>query len=119
MPQNPHCPHKSQEAMNKWKEERKLVIQSKNHDRHTCNCEGCRLFWVYSVIIGRNGQLYEVVPSIKDIPFDMWSRDFMMAMWNRVMCPLRYSTIDEKGKVVVRGLWKVFYSNKVWVMREA
>lgn len=118
MSKNPHCPHKSPEAMNEWKRQRKLIIQSKKHDRHKCDCEGCKLYWIYSVIVGRNGQFYEVLPSIKDIPIELWHQDFIMALRNRVMLPDRYKIIIE-GKEEISGLWKVFQSNKQWVMKEA
>jgi len=42
---------------------KKLIENSKNHDRHTCDCEGCKYWWTIPVRMGAAGFLYEISPA--------------------------------------------------------
>lgn len=72
-------------------EERKLLTDSKEHDRRTCNCEGCKLYWTggtFAKKIGPNRYvLMEMVPfdeTIKD-----FHRDFIILQRILALCPNR------------------------------
>lgn len=39
-----------------------LVKEAKTHDKHTCNCEGCKLWWTIVVRMHQSGMLYEIFP---------------------------------------------------------
>lgn len=72
-------------------EERKLLTDSKDHDRRTCNCDGCKLYWTGGTSIKRIGPnryvIMEMAPfgeTIKD-----FHRDFIILQRTLALCPKR------------------------------
>jgi len=47
----------------------KLMKESENHNHKTCDCEGC-YWWCMTTTIFKNGRLFEVVPTWKDLDRD-------------------------------------------------
>lgn len=129
MKQNPHCPYKSVESLEEWTRQRKLIMLSRDHDRHTCNCEGCRLYWVSAVGVGRSGGFYELKTiggegktenEPAPYPLDLWHKDFIVALRFKTLLPERFIKVNpETGEKVTLQIFSWFDKKKKVVMRGA
>lgn len=52
---------------------RKLILETQNHDRKKCRCEGC-YWWSITRVVTKGGRLFEVIPSWKDLDRDEYLR---------------------------------------------
>lgn len=66
--------------MNEIRRIKKLVDESRDHNRHTCNCEGCKYWWTIPVKMGAAGFIYEVFPvnEKKHTPLSFYHEHKMM-----------------------------------------
>lgn len=91
----------------KLKTIRRLIEESEKHDRHACECEGCRLWWTLPVAIGKNGAFYERFPaSEKKIDPLQFHHDHLV-----------YLRLVVEGKM--RPYWQVFHSKNQILARLA
>jgi len=80
---------------------RRKIEESKDHDRHTCNCDGCKYWWEVVITIIQ-GEVFEVVPDIKTVilqkGIDLYIRDFIIKL-QRTRQPLWIAYASNKGMV--------------------
>ena len=53
----------SPEDMKKIQRIKQALKDSEKHDRHSCDCEGCKYWWFIPVRMHASGMLYEVFPA--------------------------------------------------------
>lgn len=41
---------------------KKAIKDAEKHDKHSCNCEGCKYWWIIPVRMHASGMLYEIFP---------------------------------------------------------
>lgn len=67
-----------------------LLNNSKDHDRHTCNCDGCKLYWTVGSRIARVGPdryvLMQQMP-FTEMTLDQFHREFMLLQRNLALIP--------------------------------
>lgn len=87
---------------------RSLILESHDHDRHTCNCEGCKWWWK-STTTFRNEKFMELVPNIKNSIHTQgiyyYLRDFLLYLRKANLC---------KGQPI----WQAYPTNKGIFYRE-
>ena len=52
---------------------RKLLLETQNHDRKKCRCEGC-YWWNITKVVIKGGKIFEVIPSWKNLDRDEYLR---------------------------------------------
>lgn len=109
----------------------KKISDSKDHDRHTCNCEGCKLYWTTSAVF-QNGRFFEIVPTPKLLDIDEFHRSFQALLRykmdkktskKKLIKVLRYLGVPDKHleKVAERMLHPIFvvyHTNRRMMMRD-
>lgn len=53
----------------------KLIKQTQDHDRTTCECEGCKWYNIFGTII-HNGMMYHIESGWESISSEEWHRSF-------------------------------------------
>lgn len=41
---------------------KKAIKDAEKHDKHSCNCEGCKYWWIIPIRIHKSGMVYEIFP---------------------------------------------------------
>lgn len=86
---------------------KKLILESQDHDRENCECEGC-FWWAITTTMVRGGRFFKVIPSWKD--FDI--EEYMRIMQATMRYKIDKNTSKEKlvkyllSKGKTRGLTK-------------
>lgn len=71
-----------------WKDEtglrkemkiRKLILETKRHDRNKCTCKGC-FWWAMVTTLIKGGRFYQVIPSWKNLDRDEYLRIMQLTM---------------------------------------
>ena len=58
---------------------RKLILESQNHDRNKCRCEGCH-WWAMTTTITKGLRFFQVIPKWKDLDRDEYLRIMQLTM---------------------------------------
>ena len=57
---------KQREDEAKRQEMIKLIMETQNHNRRTCDCDGCKYWWQSNTLM-ENGVFFEILPNIKEL----------------------------------------------------
>lgn len=81
---------KDASGLRKEMEIKKLMLASRDHDHEKCNCKGC-YWWIITRTVFKEGRMFEVIPSWKDMDRDEYLRTIQRTLNYRID-----KKIDEK-----------------------
>jgi len=79
-------------------------VLADGHNLSKCNCNNCKKWWLKNIQQGPSGLLFELVPSLKYMPIDIFHR--------RTLIMLHMLFMDSD----LKPYWNVYSDNKPTVM---